>query len=260
MDFFLNEILEDAEAAEILRNDSDLCAKAASVAKAIAANEPFEKPEEGMMQMAVLGHLASEAKKRNDARGIPHEITVASLKDINLWIGNYRKLFHSPGLREFNWLVMHYTGKIFRLGRLQFRPMKVCEGLPSGDWALEVHVPQGEPLDPDECLKSFARAKEFFPKHFPEMPADYFVCHSWLLNRSYERLLGPDANITRFGKLFTVFQTNSKTGAVYDRVFGFGFNPADLANAPENTRLQRAVKAHLLAGGELPDEKGYRRI
>ncbi|MBQ5810717.1 MAG: hypothetical protein IIW23_03965, partial [Clostridia bacterium] len=47
---------------------------------------------------------------------------------------------------------------------------------------------------------------------------------------------------------------------VVNRVFGLGFKKENLKDAPENTSLQKAMKAYLLAGGEMNMAGGCRRI
>jgi GNAT-like C-terminal domain len=48
---------------------------------------------------------------------------------------------------------------------------------------LGVHVPRdGGRLTPDACDRSFACAREFFPRHFPEASSETARCTSWLLD------------------------------------------------------------------------------
>jgi len=53
-------------------------------------------------------------------RGIPEEVTLDTLADLELWIREYRRLHGRWGLREYGWLYRHFLGRLYKLGRLQF--------------------------------------------------------------------------------------------------------------------------------------------
>jgi hypothetical protein len=53
--------------------------------------------------------------------GIPIRIATDTLKDIELWMREYRTLHGRWGLVEYPWLVLHLKGDVFALGRLQFQ-------------------------------------------------------------------------------------------------------------------------------------------
>jgi len=263
MEFFLNEILERDDVREILRKDPEgLLPQAREKAEEFIRTGNCSFDEWGMLPLFTFALLADHTRKINEERGIPHEITVATLKDVNLWIGNYESQYGTLGLKEFIWLGFHLRGELFRLGRLQFRHVKNSPNrVPSGDWIWETHIPQGEPLDPEKCLESFAMAKEFFPKYFPHAKAEYFDCHSWLLNPNFTYLMGEKSNIVNFGKLWKRKRIDlGGSTATMSRVFGFGFQPEDLPNAPEKTTMQRKVKEFLLHGGDLSNTYAFRPV
>lgn len=261
MNFYINEIIEDQRVKDLLLSDPVMAAKAEKIAEKYLQSGEEPQLEAGLLPIFVLGHMADYALEQNTARGIQKEVTVATLKDVNLWIGNYELQHGVLGLAEFHWLTKHYTGRLFRLGRLQFIHEPVKYGAPEGDVVLDTHIPQDAPLNEEACLASFAWAKEFFAAHFPEKDPKYFICGSWLLNPQLADLLGEDSNITKFMRLWSGYcpAANSSNQAI-QRVFGLGFKAEDMANAPENTRLQRALKAHFLKGGTLKGTGGYRKI
>ncbi len=261
MDFFINEIIEDERVKTLLLKDTETSAKAKGIAEEYLSGGEEPQLEAGLLPIFVLGQMADHTLAMNNARGIAKEVTVATLKDINLWIGNYELQHGVLGLAEFHWLTKHYTGRLFRLGRLQFIHEPARYGVPEGDVVLDTHIPQDEPLTQEACLASFAWAKEFFAEHFPEKEPKYFTCGSWLLNPQLADLLGEDANITKFMRLWSNHHVvaSSSTQAI-QRVFGLGFKAENMANAPEKTSLQRKLKAHFLAGGDLMGTGGYRKI
>lgn len=261
MDFFINEILENDEIKEILLSDNETAKIGKKIADDIIKTNEIPNLESGILPIFVLAYLSDYALSKNNSRGIPKEITVASLKDINIWLENYKSQYNKLGLGEFCWLKNHYTGDLFKLNRLQFRLEKSLPGVPDGEFAIETHIPQGEPLNIEACLDSFAFAKDFFKKYFPEYSPKYFMCDSWLLNPNLEKILSADSNIVKFMKLFTPFPFESDDSSqAIERVFGFSFKKENIEHAPENTSLQKKLKAFLLSGGNLDITAGYRKI
>lgn len=258
MDFFLNEILTDKAVIQTLKEQNELREQAAAIAASLLQGEKAPSLQPGMLPLLVLGELAPHAMKKHQSLGIPHEVTVATLQDVNLWIENHYKVHGSMGVMEFHWLLRHYlTADLFRLGRLQFQRVKNFAGAP-GEYAIETHIPQGEPLKMEACLDSFARAKSFYDRFFPQHSTECFVCHSWLLCPNLADVLEEDTNIIRFMRLWNRIPCEPDHSAqTMERVFGFGFCAQSLPDAPENTNLQRKIKRYLLSGGSLDAAAGY---
>ncbi len=55
-------------------------------------------------------------------RGVPPEVQRATLSDVELWATVYRANHGAWGLRDLGWLLCHFGGTLFRLGRIQFMP------------------------------------------------------------------------------------------------------------------------------------------
>lgn len=261
MEFFLNEILDDGNVKEAVKNSTELYPEAERTAEQFISSGIAPKLAHGIFPVIVLGCLADYALKKNSSRGISREVTVETLKDINIWIENYKLISGKNGLAEFHWLKYHYTGDLFRLGRLQFRINRSLDGVPSGEYSIETHIPQGEPLTESAALDSFSQAKDFFKNHFPEYSPEYFMCDSWILNPNLALVLDESSNIVKFMRLWTPFPfKNDNSAQAMERVFGFGTTLDTLPSAPENTSLQRRLKAYLLSGGTLEITGGYRII
>ncbi len=52
--------------------------------------------------------------------GVPYEITVDTLQDIERWMTEYKRRHGVWGFSEMNWLEAHFEGRLYELGRLQF--------------------------------------------------------------------------------------------------------------------------------------------
>jgi hypothetical protein len=116
-----------------------------------------------------------------------------------------------------------------------------------GDPVLQLHIPDGSPMDYEQCGESFRLALEFFPRHFPEHQFRAFACSSWLLDAQLQRLLPPTSNLVRFQREMYLLPAPGDGSSMLTTVFGSV--PDDLSRAPRDTTLQRALIAHLAAGG-----------
>lgn len=264
-----------------------------------------------------------------DNRGIPRQVMVDTFSDLSLWMNHYYEKYGLWGL-ETMWLYYHFSGRCYRLGRLQFvldlfrgdvrafrhraskRVVALAEpgiqfrgdgqvdgtngvfdsddvwtstlevndgtiqgfkvsptgaatkqyltlslnewevGLQRGEQVLDIHVPEGEPLDPERCRESFCSADKFFHMYFPEFDYRAYTCRTWLFDNQFQQLLPPTSNIVRFQREFYLYPLVG-AGSSLERIFG----TSDLSHAATNTLLQRAVFGHLLSGNYIRDMGGF---
>lgn len=180
-------------------------------------------------------------------RGIPEDVTWATLQDVGRWVAIYRASHGCGGLDRAGWLTHHFHGELFELGRLQYE-------LQPG--ALGLHIPATGPLTPQACDESLALAGSFFAQHFPDPQRQRVVCTSWLLDEQLADYLPAASNIVRFQRRFTrdgaaVVDDHEPLRFVYRRV------PADLGELSGDTTLQRALLEHLRQGGHWRIRTGW---
>lgn len=261
MILFINEIIQIDEVRELLKKDTqDMSIKAKKIAEEYI--KTGEKPSlpDGMLPVFVLGFMCEYALTKYEARGVSREISIKTLRDINIWLQNYKDRYGEWGIWSFSWLTYAFTGDLFHLGRLQFRINKAIKGLPSGEYGIEVHIPQGAPLKEEDCIASFDMARGFFKKHFPDYSPEYFMCDSWLLNPNLEKIT-PKSNIAKFMKLWNKIELlDDKNKQAVERIFGFGITLSDIALFTPFTSLQKNAKDFLLSGGNLCMTTGYIEI
>jgi hypothetical protein len=89
----------------------------------------------------------------------------------------------------------------------------------------------------------------FFDHYEPERPFLAYACDSWIFSPQIEALLLPESNILRWQHEGYLFPADDDEGSFL--LFTFGSATIDLATAPQDTRLRRAVVAHLAGGGAL---------
>jgi hypothetical protein len=127
-----------------------------------------------------------------------------------------------------------------------------------GDPVISLHIPADGSLAPEKVDETLEETRAFFKQYYPDFKYKAFYCGSWLLDPQLEEMLGAQSNIARFGRRFS--RLTAKSGG--NAVFGFVFlkpNPAEviLDDLPENTRLERALKAHYKSGKAIYELQGY---
>jgi len=60
----------------------------------------------------------TEAKHRS--LGIPRETAASTMRDLELWIEDFRAKHGRPGFEQTDWLRLHFTGRLYQIERLQF--------------------------------------------------------------------------------------------------------------------------------------------
>lgn len=128
--------------------------------------------------------------------------------------------------------------------------------LKPGDCYLATHIPRDGRLDENECKKSFTYAPEFFKKYFPDKNIRAIGCHTWLFDPNFADLLKEDDNILKFQRMYKLFPTEraNYTGLSYIFV---NIQKENIDGAPSDTSFRRAIKDHILNGGEMRGAGGY---
>ena len=209
----------------------------------------------------LIGHM----ERVYEQKSIPRDIFGATVQEMTTCINQHYDRFGEWGLSDYE-TIGQLIGNVFMLGRLQFEmwhyvsetpPEVLALNLSEGDCILDVHIPSGGRLTEADCLDSFERAKEFFPKYL-----DYnfkaFGCETWLFDPILKMLLPPESNILMFQGLFKIYKT-------YEDYDGLNFifenvTRENIADAPTDTSLRRAIVKHILSGGIMRCGAGYRLV
>ena len=125
------------------------------------------------------------------------------------------------------------------------------------DQVISIHIPGGEKLTPALVDESLCAAKEFIAAYYPDVEYKAFICGSWLMDPQVCDLAGEESNITKFNRRFTPMTIKSQGRAVFGFVFLKPDNNFNLAELPENTRLERKLKAHYLSGKAVYEMYGF---
>ncbi len=118
--------------------------------------------------------------------------------------------------------------------------------LKNGSLVLDMHIPSGGGMSIEECRDSFRKAKAFFGERFPELKPSAIVCVSWTFNPNLPEILPASSNLVKLLKEVHLFPVASRPS---DGLwFLFLMDKFDLATAPRETSLQRAVLDYISSG------------
>ncbi|MCI9619975.1 MAG: DUF5596 domain-containing protein [Dorea sp.] len=201
--------------------------------------------------------LAMDTYGEYQERGYTDHVFDETFYDITIWCRECYRKHGVYGLDELWWLGQSVKMELFRLGRLQFEPILVKKDMKgreqtiqAGTKALNVHIPEGEPLRIEACRESFLRAAEFFGKEY-----QVYVCDSWLLSPHLKEVLPETSNIIRFQKLFEITDVGYQYPQAEQRIFGEILE--DKRQYSENTTLQKRAKEYVLSGRDLGIGVGF---
>ena len=208
--------------------------------------------DDGRRNLLTFLFFCSRLEKSYEQKGTDKQVLLDTLKDIVTWTNTWSQIKGGLYLGELSWLTGHLSMRLFRLGRLQF-----CMGKDKdGKNVVEIHIPEGAPLDPVECRASIDRAKDFFAKHFPEFEYQYFTCHSWLLDSTLKELLNENSNIIKFQNLFDITEQD-ESYALLGYVFTWDTTLLNIRNALCTSDFAQRVKKYVLSGKKFHEGLGY---
>ncbi len=200
----------------------------------------------GLLPLLSLVTSADAVRRFHAARGVPPADSASGLRDLGQQVAVHRRTYGEFGLHTQGWLVCVWSGAYFWLGRLAFNLMRL-----DGRWVIDTHIPESGPLTVESVDESFARARDLFGRHFADLPAEAFRCHSWLLDPRLAEVLPEESNIVRFQRRWQLY--GDPAAGDDDAVF-FVFrrrdtSPDSRSRLPRDTTLQRAILDHIEAGG-----------
>lgn len=186
------------------------------------------------------------------AQGISETIFVETMECFPRFIGECREITGRFAFDREWWTARQIGGRLFRLGALEYE-ITTWEK----QQAVGIHIPSGADLSAASCEASIAMAREFFRQHadiFPGYDAAPWICHSWLLAPELGALLGKESRILQFQKRFIIEAADYEEEDYLEWVFRCRPTSVRLKGygcLPEETSLQKRMKAHLLGGGKI---------
>ena len=219
---------------------------------------PAWEADGGMAQLAVVLAAACKTRRAYRQAGISDGIFLDTMGCLPRFLRETKVLTGRWAFDRGFWTWRQTSGVLFRLGELEYEYAPAergpCPRIQPGDPALHVHIPSDAVLTRERLDASYAQAWRFFgAKGAPfceNGPPKAMVCSSWLLAPALDGLLPENSGIRRFAGDYERIRIQENDTSFYRWLFRRldSVSPEEL---PEDTSLQRAVKAHLIAGGKI---------
>ena len=177
-------------------------------------------------------------------RGISDRIYIDTMKFFSRFMEAF---YREHGFYKYiwGWWAARQIGlHEFRIGELEYE-MATKDGLK----IVEIHIPADANMAREHLRISYLMAVEFLEKYFPGFHYKKMTCSSWLLSPDLSVLLGEQSRIVRFQRQFVIEHIDEESKGFMDWVYGSQDIP--YKELPEDTRLQRKLKPHLLCGGKV---------
>ena len=200
-----------------------------------------EDPD-GLGMLYVLLNMALTSWQKYEAAGISQTVFVDTMKFVTRTLREHRE---QRGTYEFHkawWFWRELCMEEFRLGCLEYEMVPTDEGK-----VISIHIPSDADLRPEAVDQSFAAFRAFAAQFYPDWQEAKWICDSWMMCPALRELLPETSNILRFQGRFDTVKVSDDTKGVLEWVFPPHTEISE--NLPENTSLQRRMKAYLLGGG-----------
>ena len=189
---------------------------------------------------------AVESRESGPWKRIPEEIWLATMRCYPRFIAEHRRSYGRDGFDRGNWTVRQAGCRLFRIGELEY---ELSER--NGERAVSIHIPSDARLEADLLNESVRQAEAFLGEYFPEWKNLPMICESWLLSPALKEMLPPESRIRRFQDAFDITEEDPEDTSALEWVFFIAEGQRDSVryeNLPEDTSLQRKMKAAFLAG------------
>lgn len=232
----------------------DLLMQEATWAQGLEAlKEALGEDPGGMKRLCSMLRCALRAREEYSRLGISEEIYVDTMAAFSRFVREHMESYGCYGFDRGSWTPRQVSSRLFRIGQLEYE-LTTLDGEP----IVSLHIPTDVDLRPEVLRPSVKEGLAEFYRLFPEYEGKRVYCHSWLMSPMLKDYLPEGSNILRFQEMFDMLPDATPGKGVLLWVFK---NPKlPLEELPENTSLQRKLKAFFLSGGEFLDGKGYLRL
>ena len=190
---------------------------------------------------------AAESRKHGAWKEIPEEIWIDTMKCFSRFVSEHRRSYGRDGFDRYGWTVRQISARLFRIGELEYEMTENGKGRKE----IGLHIPTDVKMENERLNASLKAAEAFIRKYYPEWAGAPVTCESWLLSPALKELLPEGSRILKFQASFELLETYPEDDTALEWVFYVAEGQReglDLSGLPEDTSLQRKMKAMLLEG------------
>lgn len=211
--------------------------------------EALGEDPRGLKRLCCMLRCAMKARAEYERLGIPENIYVDTMAAFSRFVREHKESYGVYGFNRGSWTPRQVSLVLLRIGQLEYELTDL-----NGEDAVSLHIPTDVDLRPQVLVPSLKAGLAELYRLFPRYRGKPVYCRSWLLSPLLKDLLPESSNILQFQKLFRVEPEGIPGNDVLLWVFK---NPKLPKEAyPENTSLQRRLKAFFLEGGVFLEGQG----
>ena len=188
-------------------------------------------------------------------KDLPEEIWLDTMKCFPRFVKEHHRSCGYYGFDRSFWTTRQINARLFRIGQLEYELKEEA-----GKKIISLHIPSDTRMEMALLDESLAQARQFLGMYFPDWAQAPMECESWLLSPVLGSLLPEGSHILAFQRAFTVDLVNPNPNDVLEWVFQLTDTQQKgiaLEDLPENTSLQKSMKAFLLSGGKVGVARGW---
>lgn len=208
-----------------------------------------EDPEGIKILWELLNLVCSYSFPEYEKRGISSEIFLVTMKFCTRCINEYKRAFHVYGFDRGWWFPRQISLQEYRIAALEY------EFIDGEEREIAVHIPSDADLRTESVLHSLEEFSHFRQTYYPGWENVKMTCESWMMMPELKVLLGESSNIVAFQSMFEIDEVDHEADWYMEWIFP-GCTVID-DTLPENTSLQRKMKAFLLEGNKFGAAKGH---
>jgi len=204
---------------------------------------------DGAEEMARQLLTALKNRQSGPWQDLPEAVWLATMKCFTRFVNEHVRADGRYAFDRGFWTTRQINARLFRIGELEYELRESPDKR-----AIALHIPSDIRLEAAPLNESVAQAREFFRTWFPDWAFLPMQCGTWLLSPALRSLLPAHSNILRFQRAFDITRTDPESDGALQWVYNLTAEQRDhivLTELPENTSLQRSMKALLLSGGKV---------
>ena len=239
----VSELSETFDFSPLQQHIADLTVPALSENAFKALQEKLGDDPHGAKMLTCYLKAALITHQKYTELGIDESIYVATMKCFTRFCGECLERKDYLAFELGFWSYRHLNTNLIRIGTLEYE-----QTVRNGSLFISVHIPSDADLSAESLEYSFKTARALLNEKFPACRTAPIYCESWLLSGELRDLLPVGSKILGFQSYFDIQRQNPISKGALPYIFHRA-NCNDYNALPENTSLQRKVKALLQSGG-----------